>query len=230
MINYSLILAGGRGLRMMPLTEELPKPMIEINGCSIISASIAQLRDKIPQIAITVGYKGSKLAKHVIENGVDMIFNTSNRGNAWWIFNTLMKFVNEPVLVLTCDNVVNLDLDFIFDNYCDLGHPVNMLIPVAPVAGIDGDYIEGEDWVVRSLSRAVTTNLFCSGMQIINPFLLNQIVPPVDDFAELWECLIKQNKLRYSKNYPGKWYTMNTLRDLEALKVMDFDFGKIPKS
>jgi MurNAc alpha-1-phosphate uridylyltransferase len=219
MINYALIMAAGRGLRMMPLTQYVPKPMIEVNGSTLISKSIKELKKQIPVIGITVGYKGPELAKHVLEEDVSMIFNTNKQGNAWWIFNTLMRFLNEPVLVLTCDNVVELDLPFLINNYEQLNSPACMVVPVHPVPGIEGDFIIGENGKVTALSRKYVSDIYCSGIQIMNPQTINKLISNLDNFSELWEALISINQLSYSAIYPKNWYTINTLHQLEALKI-----------
>ncbi|MDN3548787.1 nucleotidyltransferase family protein [Mucilaginibacter aquaedulcis] len=205
-------MAGGRGLRMMPMTTSIPKPMIEIEGETLISKSLIQLKTRIPTIGITVGYQGAALAKHVIEEGASLVFNTDGQGNCWWLFNTLMKHLDEPVLVLTCDNIVRLDLDFILTEYLRLNSPPCMVIPVKPVKGIDGDYITGGNNIVASLGRTNISQQYCSGIQLLNPAIINRLVSRVDDFNELWDSLIRLEKLSYSSIYPYNWYSVNTIR------------------
>ncbi|MDR6568202.1 MULTISPECIES: NTP transferase domain-containing protein [Chitinophaga] len=218
MINYALIMAAGRGLRMMPLTKDMTKSMIKVHGETLISKSISQIRSAIPSIAITVGHMGADLAKHVIEQGVSMVFNTNTKGNAWWIFNTLAKFINEPVLVLTCDNVVKLDIHFLYSNYAALGYPLCMVVPVKPVPGIEGDFISGHNNIVTSLNRKVKTDIYCSGIQLLNPFLINEKMNAVDDFYELWQDLIENEDLYYSATYPHEWYSVNSIEQLNELE------------
>ena len=103
LVNHALIMAGGRGMRLMPLTDIVPKAMVPYNGSTLIATGISKIRKHIPNIYITVGYKGAMLAKHVIEHNVSAIFNTEGKDNAWWIFNTLLKHLDEPIFVLTCD-------------------------------------------------------------------------------------------------------------------------------
>ena len=110
LINHAVIMAAGRGTRMLPLTRKLPKAMMNYKNSTLIANGIKYLRKNIENIHITVGHKGSILAKHVIENNVSTIINTNKKGNAWWIFNFFLKYMNEPIIVLTCDNVVNLNL------------------------------------------------------------------------------------------------------------------------
>ena len=49
----------------------------------------------ISNIHITVGYKGPILANHVIGLKVNSVFNTNNKGNSWWLYNTLMSKIND---------------------------------------------------------------------------------------------------------------------------------------
>ena len=37
------------------------------------------------------------------------IINTDKKGNAWWIFNSILRTFDSPIYVLTCDNVTNID-------------------------------------------------------------------------------------------------------------------------
>jgi MurNAc alpha-1-phosphate uridylyltransferase len=219
MINYALIMAAGRGLRLMPMTLNLPKPMVEMTGETIISKSLKQLKEQVPKIAITVGYHGALLAKHVIEENVSAVFNTNGHGNCWWLFNTLMKYLNEPVLVLTCDNIVKIDISFIIDEYIRLGSPDCMFVPVGPVEGIEGDYIFGENNLVNSLSRERPTPFFCSGIQLLNPVAINRSIPECDDFNDLWNLLIESKKLYFSSIYPHPWYSINTIEQLLAIET-----------
>src|SRR4051812_40099426 len=83
-IKHALIMAAGRGTRMLPLTDVIPKPMAPYRGTTLIAEGIRRIRIYIENIHITVGYKGKTLAEHVVELGVNSVFNTSGRGNAWW--------------------------------------------------------------------------------------------------------------------------------------------------
>ena len=58
-----------------------------------------------------------------------------------WIFHSIYKYINEPVLVMTCDNVTNLNYDLLSKNYLKYGSPPVMLIGVDPIENIEGFYI-----------------------------------------------------------------------------------------
>ena len=217
-IRYALIMAAGRGMRMMPLTDLVPKAMVPYNGSTLIANGIDKIRKHLPYIYITVGYKGALLAQHVIEHNATGIFNTEGKDNAWWIFNTLLKHLDEPVCILTCDNVVELDFDMIAEEYAAFGSPACMVVPVEPVPGLEGDYIFHEDNVVKKLSRNEPTNIYCSGIQVLNPAKVNRLIDPVDNFYEVWERLIIKDQLYCSQTYPSKWFTVDTMEQLQRLK------------
>ena len=85
MIKHAIILAAGRGLRLMPLTKKIPKALVKVKNQTLILNGIKKLQKYIENIHITVGYKGSLIAKHVIRHDVRSVINTNNKGNSWWI-------------------------------------------------------------------------------------------------------------------------------------------------
>jgi NDP-sugar pyrophosphorylase family protein len=213
-IEHTLIMAAGRGTRMIPLTNHIPKAMAQFRETTLIATSIEKLKRYNLNIHITVGYKGAELAKHVIEHDVSSILNTEGKGNAWWIFNTLMKFIDEPVLVLTCDNITDLNIDKLNTDYIEKGSPACMVIPVKPVPGLEGDYIFHENYIVKELNRNKLSEAYCSGIQILNPAKINGLMNACDDFYTVWQNLIATNALYCCAIYPDNWFTIDTLDQL----------------
>jgi NDP-sugar pyrophosphorylase family protein len=216
-INHAVILAGGRGNRMMPLTECVPKAMAPYNGSTLIAQGIEKIRKHIKNIHITVGYKGAMLAQHVIQHDVSSVFNTEGKSNSWWIYNTLLKNLNEPLFVLTCDNIVELDFELLESDYYYYGEPACMIVPVRPVAGLDGDYIFHENNVVKELNRYKESDIYCSGIQIINPYVINEMTLEGPDFYSVWQQLIDKDQVITSRIYPKRWFSVDTLEQLSEL-------------
>ena len=219
-INHALIMAAGRGMRMMPLTEVLPKAMAPLFGSTMIAKGIEKIHKKIDNIHITVGYKGAMLAMHVIENDVSTVFNTEGKDNAWWLYNTLLKDLDAPLYVLTCDNVIDLDFELLNKDYVNAGSPPLMIVPVEPVEGLDGDYIFHEDHRIIELSREKKSDLYCSGIQILNPRKINELTETSDNFYSVWNQLIEQGQLYCSKVYPKEWYAVDTISQLNAINQL----------
>jgi NDP-sugar pyrophosphorylase family protein len=215
-IRHALIMAGGRGMRMMPLTYTLPKAMAPYDGSTLIAKRIEHIAKVFPNIHITVGYKGAMLAKHVIEHSVTSIFNTDGKDNCWWVFNTLMSQLDEPVFVLTCDNIVDLNYDELENDYYKLNEPVCMVVPVKPIKGLEGDFIFHENNKITSLTRQGKSDIYCSGIQILNPKKVNSLMEPCDNFYQLWQNLIGLEQLFCSNIYPDKWFAVDTIDQLNV--------------
>jgi MurNAc alpha-1-phosphate uridylyltransferase len=188
-IQNALIMAAGRGQRMMPLTQVIPKPMAPYLDSTLIAQGIQRLRKSVPYIYVTVGYKGAMLAAHLIEQGV-----------------------------LTADNVTELDFDRLAEDYNHLGRPACMVVPVKPLPGLDGDYIECDsEGFVLSLSRQNPQPTYCSGIQIINPARIRYLTRESDNFSSLWPQLMEVREMKVSSVYPDQWYSVDTIEDLDRI-------------
>jgi NDP-sugar pyrophosphorylase family protein len=160
------------------------------------------------------------LAQHVIRHGVTSIFNTEGRSNCWWIYNTLLKSLDEPIFVLTCDNIVELEFDLLETDYFKYNDPACMIVPVRPVPGLEGDYIFHRGNVITRLNRHEQSDIYCSGIQIINPAKVNRLTHEGDDFYSLWAQLIAQEQVIASDVYPSRWFTVDTLEHLELARFV----------
>ena len=189
-IKHALVMAAGRGLRMRPLTDEIPKAMAPLGESTLISEGIRRLKKEINQVHITVGYKGSMLASHVIEKDVSSVINTEGKGNSWWLYNSLASLIDEPMFVLTCDNVIKINFTSFANEYSSLGSPACMIIPVKPIDGVEGDFIfQNEENFVLDLSREKSSKLLSSGIQILNPKKINNITKKTDNFNNVWRAI-----------------------------------------
>jgi len=217
-VRHALIMAAGRGQRMMPLTQIFPKAMAPWLNSTLIAKGIEKIKPYIENIHVTVGYKGGMLAQHLIEQGVNSVLNTEGRPNGWWIYNTLMSQLDEPVFVLTCDNVTDLDFASLAEDYFNLGEPACLLVPAIPVPGVDGDYIFHDGPVVTALERSVPAATYGSGIQVLNPRKIAELTSGAGDgdFNALWHELIDQQQLFVSSILPRKWFSIDTLEDLKT--------------
>lgn len=221
LINHAVILAAGRGQRMMPLTETTPKPLASFRGTTLVGHSIAQLKQHVPHIHVTVGYKAAQVAEHLLELGVSSIFNTEGQTNAWWLFNTVMQYVDEPILVLTCDHVAQIPFAKIeqdFDKQYNYIHydPSAMLVPAKPVDGIDGDYIfHDAAGRVQKLSRTEKAPTYASGIQVLNPYYVNKVTSKTGDFSTVWRELYTNGNLVVSNVCLDNWFSVDTIADLD---------------
>jgi NDP-sugar pyrophosphorylase family protein len=60
-----VILCGGRGTRLAPLTDNIPKVLVEINGRSLLEMKLDALNDLVEEVILVVGYKGEKVVEKI---------------------------------------------------------------------------------------------------------------------------------------------------------------------
>lgn len=215
MFNYCVIMAAGAGKRFGRTTLETPKALIEVSGVPLMAHSLDQIKKQVPEVIVTIGAKGDKLLPYLYQQEVKTVINTNGRGNSWWLFNTILKHINEPVLVLPCDLITVIDFSFIIDSYKACNMPACMVVPVKPIEGISGDFILGSDNKVSKLSRNERSDIYCSGIQVVNPYLANSYMESNDDFYSVWNELIKIRQLGFSGVYTQDWYTINNMDQLD---------------
>ena len=103
----AVIFAAGLGTRLRPLTDTLPKPMIEIGGKPIIQRTVEALPDAISEIIIVIGHKGEAIRAH-FENStrpVRCVEQTELRGTYDALMRAKPFLDNEPFLALNGDDL-----------------------------------------------------------------------------------------------------------------------------
>ncbi len=208
-------MAAGRGQRMMPATEVMPKAMLPYLQSTLVANGIDRIRPHIENVHVTVGYKGAMLASHLIEHSVTSIHNTDGKPNSWWIHHTLLRSIDEPVFVLTCDNVTDIDFAELAADYFALGAPPCLLVGVAPVDDLDGDFIFHDDQVITRLSRSERAPIYACGIQVLNPAKVAGMTNGDGSFADIWNALIDQRALMVSTVQPKRWFSCDTIEHLD---------------
>lgn len=221
MFKHLVILAAGRSVRMWPLTEYVPKAMALAKEKTLIQITVEKYQKLAMQIHLTVGYKSDILSPHVLGLGVNTLVNTVGQGNSWWIYNTLLSKLDEPVMVLTCDSLMDVNLELLEKNYKQFKEPACMLLPTKPRAGFDGDFIHYKNHLVTALSRKEKSEIYCSGCQVLNPKKILESTKSADDFLEVWTQLIKLEQLYCADFNAENWFTFDTIEQLKLYRASD---------
>lgn len=224
MFRYVVSLAGGKGARLGTLTTTTSKALVEVNGQPLIGYSLGQIKNVENKI-ITIGGHFERLTDYVANFDIFTIINTRNKGNCWWIFNSFIKTLNEPVLVLTCDLITEIDTEFLHSQYVKLGCPAITLIPTEPLPQLEGDFLHVHRNCVIDLSKTRKTGLFCTGIQVINPTKILKAIKGSnfpEDFGVLWKMLMEKREVYHSELYPHPWYSINTELELRLYEKISF--------
>ena len=61
----AVILAAGEGVRLRPLTLERPKPLIKVDGKTLLEHNLDQLVGVIDEVILVIGYKGNMIKEYI---------------------------------------------------------------------------------------------------------------------------------------------------------------------
>lgn len=109
----AVIVAAGRSSRLYPITEDLPKGLLEVGGESMLGRSVRLLREYgLKEIGVVVGFHRRQVQVHLGEEGITYLFNpfyaeTNNMGSLWFAKNWVD---NDPFLYLHGDIVYHHSL------------------------------------------------------------------------------------------------------------------------
>ena len=112
----ALILAGGRGKRLRPLTDKIPKSLIPINKKPLIQYTIKYLKKfGINEIIICTGYKSNQIQNFLKKKKnfgckIEYSIEKSPLGTAGAIRNAIKNLSDESFLVINGDVITNIDL------------------------------------------------------------------------------------------------------------------------
>jgi D-glycero-alpha-D-manno-heptose 1-phosphate guanylyltransferase len=107
MIKQAVILAGGQGKRLLPLTKNIPKPMAQVNNVPFLSYLIYALKKKgIKKILILVGYKSRKIINFYSfkkDININFFFSSTKSDTGKRVLNAY-KLLESNFLLLYGDN------------------------------------------------------------------------------------------------------------------------------
>lgn len=216
----AIIMAGGKGERLRPLTEKTPKPLLKVGDKCIIDYNVDRLIDfGVKQIDVTVNYLGEQLVEHFKESksGVQVkcYRETEFRGTMGAV-KLVENVVNDTVLVMNSDLFTNIDFEEFFLHFRK--HDADLSIAAVPyTVSIPFGICDLEGRNVRGIVEKPTYNYYANaGIYLMKREVLNMI--PEDRFynaTDLIADLIAANKkvIRYPLN--GTWIDIGNKQDYQ---------------
>jgi NDP-sugar pyrophosphorylase family protein len=122
MLKQAVILCGGVGKRLMPLTKKIPKPMVRIKGKPFLYYLISDLKKLgFSRVLLLVGYKANKIKKYFGDGRNFNIDIKYHEGPEKWetgkrVFES-RKFIDEKFLLLYSDNIFSLNYHELITKY-----------------------------------------------------------------------------------------------------------------
>lgn len=178
--NWAVVMAGGQGTRLRPLTDTIPKPMLKVAGRPIIERIVLHLVGMgIGRIFVSVNYLGDVIESHFGDGSafgarIEYLHEDRPLGTAGAL-GLLPEAPTEPLLLLNGDLVTSADLDGLLA-FHDAGRfdatiGFRRYLHTIPFGAIerDGDRIVGLD-EKPTVEREVNT-----GMYALNPAVVGLV-------------------------------------------------------
>jgi len=224
--NFSaMILAAGLGKRMLPLTKDLPKPLIQVNGITLLENSINFLTKLgCNQIIINTHYKYKKIkeaiSQNIYSNNITVIHEKKILGTGGGVINAIPYCKNNNLLI------INSDIFWQNSNLKDARLLINkfkinllsclLLVDKKNAFGLSkkkGDFIIDKNKVSRFKNEDKI--IYYSGLQMINLDILNKFSKGNFSFNIIWDSLINK-KILFGQLMESNWYHVG---DIPGLKV-----------
>ena len=154
----AIILSSGKGKRMMPLTKDMPKPMLEIHGETLLLNKIKMLEKiSIDSIFVNVAYKKEIIKQYIMSLNHDInIIDEGNEplGTASGIRNITQNFNDESFIVINSDVITDFNLARLKD--LDLGNKLGHIVLVKTPDYLDGDFEIENNCIVKGRQYTFT--------------------------------------------------------------------------
>lgn len=226
---HGVIMAGGQGSRLMPLTLTRPKPMVEVLGRPVIDfVKEAMVDAGIDELIVTTGYRGDQLAAHVeswATSGLAARVNQESTpmGTAGSV-GLLRDELTDTFVIGSGDAIASFDICALLESHRTHGAKVTMALWEVEdpsdfgIVGLSSEQkgdVDGElrsGFIRRFLEKPAPEEAFSkvinAGLYILEPDVLNHVpVGEKFDFSkQLFPRLLELGWPMYAQTIDGVWF------------------------
>ena len=220
----AMILSAGKGLRLMPITKNTPKPLVKVGKQTLLERNInllyqsgiteiivngSWLGDQIESFIASVQLEGLKI--HYLYEGIEPL------GTAGAVYNAIdyKLLLNEDFWLLNSDIITNFSLPNISLLNNRLGHLI--LVP-NPDHNSTGDFGLSSDQVLNESIEMLTF----SGISFLSCRMFDETIERSSSLVDIFRDKIKHNLIS-GELFLGEWLDVGTI---ERLNRAHNKFGK----
>ncbi|HLI53083.1 MAG TPA: sugar phosphate nucleotidyltransferase [Acidimicrobiales bacterium] len=219
----AVIMAGGEGTRLRPLTSNQPKPMMPIANRPMMEHVVELLkRHGFEEIVVTVAFQANAIRTYFgngSEFGVHMVYATEETplGTAGSVRNA-MDELDEPFLVISGDVLTDIDVAAVVDFHRErkaiatialksMENPLEFGIVIAREDGSIERFLEKPTW------GQVFSDTINTGIYVLDPSIFEYIAPgkPVDFSSDVFPRMLDDGMPLYGYVADGYWEDVGTL-------------------
>jgi len=227
--NRAIIMAGGRGIRLKPITDTIPKPMVKVAGRPILEHLILHLAgSNVREIFISINYLGEIIENYFKDGStygvkIHYLRETSPLGTAGALRLLPEAKDNHPIICMNGDLVTQFDVESMLNYHSQGGY--DMTIGVRdhrveiPYGVVEWD--DRKEEVIGIREKPEEHFIINGGIYVINPNLVKLIEPDKEvlmtDFIN--KCL--ENRIRVGVHLvEGDWIDVGQHKELAAARGM----------
>ncbi len=208
----AMILSAGRGERMRPLTDSLPKPLLQVCGQPLIVYHLQNLaKAGIKDIVINLGYLGGTLKAYLGDGhqfGVNIQYSHENPvlETGGGIHHALPLLGPDPFVVVSADVLTDYPFSRLLNLNIDLAHLVLVDNPPHHQRGdyrLENGYITDEGPGLLNFA----------GIYVLNPKLFEGCLPGKFRIPDIFAKMFAKKRIT-GEYYQGLWYNLGTASQL----------------
>ncbi|ERM81527.1 hypothetical protein P872_09230 [Rhodonellum psychrophilum GCM71 = DSM 17998] len=228
----ALIMAGGRGERLKPLTDHTPKPLLPVGGKPIIEHNLDRLNDYgIDDIWISVNYLGNQLVDYFKDGSekdlrINYVWEDNPLGTAGAL-GLVENFIHDHVLLMNSDLLTNIDFEELFLFFEE--QDADIVVACIPYqVNVPYAVMETKDKQITGFKEKPTyTHYSNAGIYLMKKEIIDEI--PRNEFfnaTDLMEQLIQKGKKIVAFPLMGYWLDIGKHEDYskaqEDIKYIKF--------
>jgi dTDP-glucose pyrophosphorylase len=221
----AVIMAGGRGQRLQPLTDSVPKPLLKVGGKAIMEHNLDRLTlFGIDDFWVSVKYLGEQIENHFGKGKeknikIEYVWENEPLGTIGAV-SQIKNFEHDYILVTNSDLLTNIDYEQFFLEF--IKQDADLAVLTIPYqVNIPYAVLETDNGTVKSFKEKPSYTYYSNGgIYLIKKEMLKYI--PENTFfnaTDLMEVLIK-NKLKViSFPFSGYWLDVGKHEDFEKAHI-----------
>ena len=220
----AVIMAGGRGIRLAPLTDSIPKPLLKIGDKPIIQYNVDRLISfGVKDFWISVNYLKDQIKHHFNKNEKHIKISFIEEEQPMGTIGALSKvdnFENSHILVANSDLLTNLDYENFYLDFINKDADISMVTIPYEVAIPYGIIEHKNNNVKRLVEKPNYTYYSNAGIYLIKREILHEI--PRDQFfnaTDLIEKMIKNKRKVISYPFSGYWLDIGKPDDFKKANL-----------
>lgn len=214
----AMLLAAGLGKRLRPITDTIPKPLLNVGGKSLIEHQLERLREAgIQDVVINLHHLGDQIRSKLGDGsrlGVNIRYSIESEllETGGGIKKALPMLGDSPFLVTSADTYLDFDLGLL-PNELPAGMLGLLVMTHNPEHHPDGDYALDEN----SLLQLEGDKLTYTGVGMLHPDLVRDVPDSVFMLRKVFDEAVRGGKFRGIK-HDGYWCDVGTEARLGQLR------------